>query len=173
MNNNHLKNPSNRLCRLILSVCLGLTMFSWAAPARAAIALVDNELTASTFVNTSTALLLTTNLTVTSSANTLVVVVTLRNASTSTTEAPATLNWTNATATNTLTLAVQKGSKAAAGGRNSAIYYSYNPTAGTGFNISGKLSGQAGSSGALVAYTLSGVDTTVAPPPSGSTSRSE
>src|ERR1039458_10004324 len=170
MNNNPLKNPSNRLWRLISSVFLGVAMFSWAAPGRAAIALVDNELTASTFVNTSTALLLTTNLTVTSPANTLVVVVTFRNASTSTTEAPTTLNWTNATTTNTLTLAVQKGSKAAAGGRNSAIYYCYNPTAGTGFNISGKLSGQVGSSGALVAYSLSGVDTTVAPPPTGSAS---
>src|ERR1035441_27605 len=150
MNNNPLKNPSNRLWRLISSVFLGVAMFSWAAPGRAAIALVDNELTASTFVNTSTALLLATNLTVTSSANTLVVVVTFRSASTSTTEAPATLNWTNSTTTNTLALAVQKGSKAAAGGRNSAIYYCYNPTSGSGYNISGKLSGQVGSSGALV-----------------------
>ena len=134
---------------------------------------MDNELTtASTFNNTSTALRLTTNLTVSASANTLVVVVTFRNGSSSATEAPATLNWTNATTANTLTLAVQKGSKAAAGGRCSAIYYRYNPTAGTGYNISGKLSGQTGSSGALVAYTLSGVDTTIATPPSGSASAS-
>src|ERR1035441_5330497 len=170
MNNNPLKNPLNRLCRLISSVCLGLAMFSWPAPARAAIALVDNGLTTvSTFANTSTSLLLGTPFTVSSSANTLVVV-TFRNASTSTTEAPSTLNWTKATTTNTLTLAVQKGSKAAAGGRNSAIYYCYNPTSGSGYNISGKLSGQVGSSGALVAYTLSGVDTKIAPPPSGSIS---
>ena len=151
-----------------------------AAPARAQIALVDNELTAaSTFDDSSTALLLATNLTVSASANTLVVVVTFRNASSSATEAPSTLSWTNATTTNTLTLIVQQNSKAANGGRNAAIYYCYNPTAGTGYNISGKLSGQLGtgsgttsSSGALVAYTLRGVDTSVAIPPSGSASGS-
>jgi hypothetical protein len=124
-----------------------------AAPARAAIALVDNELmTASTFANNRTALRLTTNLTVSASANTLMVVVTFRN-TISLTEAPSTLNWTNATTANTLTLAVQIASKATTG-RCSAIYYCYNPTSGSGYNISGKLSGQAGSSGALVAYTL-------------------
>src|ERR1017187_3531362 len=140
-----------------------------AAPARAAIALVDNELTtASTFANNSTALRLTTNLTVTASANTLVVVATFRN-TISLTEAPSALNWTNATTTNTLTLAVQIASKATTG-RCSAIYYCYNPMSGSGYNISGKLSGQAGSSGALVAYTLSGVDTTIPTPPSGSAS---
>ena len=150
----------------------GVALFLLAAHARAQIALVDTGglTTASIFTNTSTSLRLAANLTVSASANTLVVVVTFRNASASTTEAPSTLNWTNATSTNTLTLAVQKGSKAAGGGRNSAIYYLYNPTAGTGFNISGKLSGQPGSSGALVAYTLGGVDTTVTTPAAGSAS---
>ncbi len=143
----------------------------------AQIALVDNELTpASPLSDTNTALLLTTNLTVSASANTLVAVVTYRNADTTNNEAPSTLNWTNATTTNTLTLAVQIVSKNSHG-RGSAIYYLYNPTAGTGFNISGKLSGQTGSgssssasSGAMVAYSLSGVDTTIVPPPTNSDS---
>ena len=157
--------------RIAVPLLCGLAMLLLAAHARATITFVDNGLTTvSTFANTSTSLLLGTPFTVSSSANTLVVVVTFRNNSTSTTEAPSTLSWTNATVTQTLKLIVQKGSKAAAGGRCSAIYYLYNPTAGTGYNIAGKLSGQTGSSGALVAYTLSGVDTTVATPPSGSNS---
>ena len=160
-----------RFVRVILPLLCGVALLLLGAPARAAIALVDNETNASTFPNTSTGLLLTTNLTVTSAANTLVVVVTFRNTANST-EAPSTLNWTNATTTNTLTLIIQRASKAATG-RASAIYYCYNPTAGIGYNISGKLSGQtgsSGSSGALVAYTLGGVDTTVATPSSGSAS---
>jgi hypothetical protein len=164
----------HRYARLAIPLLCGLALLLAAAPARAAIAFVDDEFTTlSTFGNTSTALRLATNLTVSASANTLVVEVTFRNSSTSTTEAPATLGWTNGiAATQTLKLAVEKGSKATGGGRNSAIYYLYNPTAGTGFNISGKLSGQVGSSGALGAYTLSGVDTTVASPPTNSVTQS-
>jgi hypothetical protein len=130
------------------------------------IALVDQETNNSAFTTT---LLLATNLTVSPSANTLVVEVVWRNA-VSATEAPPTLNWTNATTTNTLNLAVQRASKAT-GGRASAIYYCYNPTAGAGYNISGALG--SGSAGLLVAYTLSGVDTidtTVVPPPKNSVS---
>src|ERR1017187_10009344 len=119
--------------RIAVPRLCGLAVLLLATYASAAITFVDNGLTTvSTFANTSTSLLLGTPFTVSSSANALVVVVTFRNASTSTTEAPSTLNWTNATTTNTLTLAVQKGSKAAAGGRNSAIYYCYNPTSGSG-----------------------------------------
>jgi hypothetical protein len=132
---------------------------------------VDNELTPASPVTSSGAavLLLKTNLTVSASANTLVVVVTFRNGDTTLTEAPATLGWTNGIATpQTLTLAVQAVDKNSHG-RGAAIYYFYNPTAGTGFNINGKLSGQGsgGSSGEMVAYTLGGVDTTVTPPPTG------
>jgi hypothetical protein len=160
--------------RAVALLLCGLAMFLPAAPARAAIAFVDDEFTTpSTFGSASTALLLATNLTVSAAANTLVVVVTFRNTTATTTEAPATLGWTNGIAApQTLTLAVEKGSKAASGGRNSAIYYLYNPTAGAGFNISGKLSGQVGSSGALVAYTLGGVDTTVASPPANAATQS-
>jgi hypothetical protein len=166
-----------RSIRVILPLLCGVAMLLLAAPARATgIALVDNELNAnSSFNNSSTYLVLNTNLTVTSSANTLVVVVTFRN-STAAIEAPSTLGWTNATVSQTLTRVAQIESKAAGGGRCSAIYYLYSPTAGTGFNINGKLSGQTGSSGtsgALVAYTLSGVDTTVVPPPSGAASQSQ
>src|SRR5271169_6568873 len=87
-----------RSVRVILPLLCGVALLLLAAPARAAITLVDNETNASTFGNTSTALLLTTNLTVSASANTLVVVVTFRNTANST-EAPSTLNWTNATTT--------------------------------------------------------------------------
>ena len=149
--------------RIVVLLLGGLAMLLPAASARAAIALMDNETNNSAF---NTTLLLATNLTVSSSANTLVVVVTWRNA-VSSTEAPSMLNWTNATATNALNLAVQLASKSS-GGRASAIYYFYNPTAGTGFNISGGLG--SGSSGVLVAYTLSGVNTTVGAPLSSSTS---
>ena len=69
-----------------------------AAPARAQIALVDNELTtASPISSTSAFLLLKTNLTVSASANTVVVEVAFRNNDTTLTEAPPTLGWTNAT----------------------------------------------------------------------------
>src|ERR1039458_10214400 len=148
--------------RIVVLLLGGLAMLLPAASARAAIALVDNETNNSAFTTT---LLLATNLTVSSSANTLVVV-TWRNA-VSSTEAPPMLNWTNATTTNTLNLIVQLASKSS-GGRASAIYYFYNPTAGTGFNISGGLG--SGSAGVLAAYTLSGVNTTVGAPLSSSTS---
>ena len=161
-----------RFTRIILPLLCGVALLLLAAPARAQIALVDNELTTpSTFTTSTNTLLLDTNLTVSASANTLVVVVTFRD-STAAIESPATLGWTNATTTNTLTRVVQVESKAASGGRCSAIYYCYNPASGTGFNINGKLSGQPSSSGALVAYTLSGVDTSIVPPPSGSASES-
>jgi hypothetical protein len=161
-----MKASNPRSVRVIVPLLCGVALLPLAATTRAQIALVDNELTtASIFFSTSTALLLTTNLTVSPSANTLLVVVTFRNAS-NISEAPTTLNWTNATTTNTLTLIVQKASKATTG-RASAIYYCYNPTSGFGYNISGKLSGQSGagggssSSGALVAY-IEGVDTNIA-----------
>ncbi len=157
MNAKPLKHPLNCVCRLIWPVCFGLAMFSWVAPARAQIALVDNETNNSPFTTT---LLLATNLTVSPSANTLVVEVVWRNL-VSATEAPSTLNWTNATTTNTLTLAVQLASTSPKG-RASAIYYCYNPTAGAGYNISGAVG--SGSAGLLLAYTLSGVDTTVVSP---------
>src|ERR1039458_6752718 len=161
--------------RIVVLLLGGLAVLLPAASARAAIALVDTETNATTFGTNTTALLLGTPFTVSASANTLVVVATFRNSTATTTEAPATLGWTNGIAApQTLNLITQKGSKAAAGGRNSAIYYCYNPTPGTNYNISGKLSGQGAgsgtSSGALVAYTLSGVDTTVATPPSATNS---
>src|ERR1017187_9438517 len=148
--------------RIVVLLLGGLAVLLPASSARAAIALVDIEMNNSAFTTT---LLLATNLTVSASANTLVVV-TWRNAA-SLTEAPPMLNWTNATTTNTLNLIVQLASKSS-GGRASAIYYLYNPAAGTGFNISGGLG--SGSSGVLVAYTLSGVNTTVGAPLSSSTS---
>src|ERR1035441_8293922 len=149
--------------RIVVLLLGGLAVLLPASSARAAIALVDTETNNSAFTTT---LLLATNLTVSASANTLVVVVTWRNAA-SLTEAPPMLNWTNATTTNTLNLIVQLASKSS-GGRASAIDYLYNPAAGTGFNISGGLG--SGSSGVLVAYTLSGVNTTVGAPLSSSTS---
>src|ERR1039457_1943174 len=149
--------------RIVVLLLGGLATLLPTAPARAAIALVDTETNNSPCTTT---LLLATNLTVSSSANTLVVVVAWRNAA-SLTEAPSTLNWTNATTTNSLNLAVQLASKSS-GGRASAIYYLYNPAAGTGFNIAGGLG--SGSAGVLVAYTLNGVTTTVGAPLSSSTS---
>src|ERR1017187_6020987 len=88
--------------RIAVPRLCGLAVLLLATYASAAITFVDNGLTTvSTFANTSTSLLLGTPFTVSSSANTLVVV-TFRNASTSTTEAPSTLNWTKATTTNPL-----------------------------------------------------------------------
>ena len=97
----------------VATLLCSVALLLFATHARAQIALVDSGglTTASTFNNASTSLKLAANLTVSASANTLVVVVTFRNNSASATEAPSTLNWTNATTTNTLTLAVQKGSK--------------------------------------------------------------
>ncbi len=162
-------NSHSRSARIIVPLLCGVALLLLAAPARAQIALVDNELTTASPVTTSmTSLLLNTNLTVSASANTLVIEVTFRNFDTTFTEAPATLGWTNATVSTNLTLAVQITDKNSHG-RGSAIYYLYNPPAGTGFNIQGKLSGMNGaggtssSSGDMVAYTLSGVDTTAAP----------
>ena len=170
-----MKTPNKSVARAARSylapLLCGAALLLLAASAHAQIALVDNELTpASTF--NAKPIALTTNLAVTPSANTLVVVVTFQNALAPNLEAaPANAKVrTNAITTNTLTLAVQKASKAT-GGRGCAIYYCYNPTPGSGYNILGKLSGTA-SSGALVAYTLSGVDTTIATPPSGSASAS-
>ena len=158
-----------RSVRVILPLFCGVVLLLLGAPARAQIALVDNETNASAF--TGSVLLLTTNLTVSASANTLVVVVTFRG-NTGVSELPATLNWTNATTTNVLTgIALEQSKTSGGGSRGSAIYYLYNPPSGTGYNISGSLS-DSSSSGALVAYTLSGVDTTVATPPSGSASGS-
>src|SRR5580692_7524118 len=139
-----MKTSIPRSIHVILTLLLGVAMLLQAAPARAQIALVDNELTtASPISSTSAFLLLKTNLTVSASANTVVVVMTFRNADSLLAECPATLGWTNATVSQTLTLAVQVGSEAGHG-RGTAIYYLYNPTAGTGFNLVGKLTGQVG-----------------------------
>ena len=161
---------SIRSISVILPLLCGVAMLLLAAPARAQIALVDSELTPASPVTSSApvGLVLKTNFTVSASANTLVVIVAYRNGDTTLTECPSTLNWTNSTTTNTLTLAVQAVDKNSHG-RGAGIYYLYNPTAGSGFNIQGQLSGQGagGSSGEMVAYTLGGVDTTIVPPLTG------
>src|ERR1017187_910763 len=100
--------------RIVVLLLGGLAVLLPASSARAAIALVDTETNNSAFTTT---LLLATNLTVSASANTLVVVVTWRNAA-SLIEAPSTLNWTNATTTNTLNLIVQLASKSSGGRRS-------------------------------------------------------
>ena len=96
---------SIRSISVILPLLCGVALLLLAAPARAQIALVDNELTPASPVTSSAPadLVLKTNLTVSASANTLVVMVAYRNGDTTLTECPSTLNWTNGTTTNTLT----------------------------------------------------------------------
>jgi hypothetical protein len=145
-------------------ILCGLGLLVSPQSTQAQIALVDSELNASTIPNADTAnahLALTTNLAVSASANTLVVEVAERN-NIAAPNWPQTISWTNATATNTLTLAVAQASQAGSGGRNAIIYYCYNPTAGSGFNILGTGS-ITNASGVVVAFTLSGVDSTASP----------
>ena len=129
-------------------------------PQPTTIAVVDNELAQSSI--SSGVLRLATNLTVSASANTLLVVATHRNGGNAP-DAPPTLSWTNGTFTDTLTKAIEGDSQSTSGGRCVTIYYCYNPHSGSGFNIKSGVLNSASSSGALVAYTLSGVDTTVTP----------
>jgi autotransporter-associated beta strand protein len=161
-----MKTSIPRSIRVILTLLCGVALLLLAAPARAQIALVDNELNgSSTILNADSGtayLALATNLTVSAAANTLVVEVSARNNSVTAPNWPSTLSWTNATATNTLTLAVSKFSQSGSGGRDALIYYCYNPSSGSGFNIKGTGS-ITNASGTLVAYTLSGVNTTVSP----------
>jgi hypothetical protein len=157
----------HRFARLAVPLLCGLALLLPAAPARAAIALVDNETQGSAIAGadtTSAYLTLLTNLTVSATANTLVVEVATRN-NTTAPNWPSTLSWTNATTVNTLNLAVGKFSQSASGGRDVMIYYCYSPTSGAGFNIRGlPLSGSiTNASGTIVAFTLSGVDTTASP----------
>jgi hypothetical protein len=150
MNNNPLKNPSNRLCRLISSLCLGLAMFSWAVPARAQIALQDGS--SATIIHTA-GTGVSTNFTVTTGAKVLVFIAAAH--STAAMTFPS-LSW--GAQAMTLAFSTNAGNSFTA----CAIYYIYNPTPGAQ-TISGTVTGGTVDNTWFQAYTLNGVDTTVTP----------
>ena len=138
-----MRNPKS-----ILAILAALTLLS--GQARAAIAVMDSTnltyIAANGFISRS--------FTVSSGAAAMVVI--LGDKTSAPPGAPATLTWNGQTLTRAVTTYANTTSY-----REVAIYYRFNPTPGGPFNITGSVA--SGSDVWLAAYTLSGVDTTVAP----------
>jgi len=143
-----------------IGLCLAAVGLLLCSNARADIALQDGSLAVTTSNGSTT--VSADNFTVTPGASVLVVALVDRNNS-SADSGPATLTW-NGGAPETLTQVVSiNGAGSTYAWAN--IYYLFNPTPGTATITATDASGNTPSVMAIQAYTLSGVDTTVAPVP--------
>ncbi len=159
MNNKIQSRSINPARWLVLAVGLNLALLLLATPGQAAIAIQDGS--PLTYTYTASAAI-SKSFTVTAGASVLVVLVEDRSVNNA---EPATINWLGG---QTLTRDVQS-SGIPSTTRGLAMYHLYNPTPGT-TNIVATVTGASGNW--VTAYTLSGVDTTIAPIVAGATSGS-